>query len=377
MVKLVVRIVAFFLIFGLILSWLKSCEGSPLDRWLSKLLDPTEDSGRFSDNITNEDIRNADPTEFNIYVNIAISKLNEQYISCNSTNINISQEINPIYVQIDQYNQTINNQTNYIKNSNINQVSLIEWAENNRTSISLLNDKYNNLNNKIDGLNSELKDLNSKIKSLRNDIESNRKHFSDYIRKLEDKYKKQGIEISKITEIIKSETEKYNKLQNELKELIEKLTSKVKSLTQELNATKAKLEDLDKSIKKCIKKLEELNKKIDELIKKSGRDPINDDTNYYYIIDTEEKLKAKGIVFSDGLSDELHVVSEPDKSYFALLTDKNKTIKLGKEKDSFEVLSDMPAHSYEFRSINNMKVLTITDLKGFWSKTKYLVIMKE
>ncbi len=143
MVKLVVRIVAFFVIFAFILSWLKSCEGSPLDRWLSKLLDPTEDSGRLSDNITDEDIRNADPTEFNIYVNIEISKLNQKYISCNSTNINISQEINPIYIQIDQCNQTINNQTNYINDSNINQVSLIEWAENNRTSISLLNDKYN------------------------------------------------------------------------------------------------------------------------------------------------------------------------------------------------------------------------------------------
>ncbi len=127
---------------------------------------------------------------------------------------------------------------------------------------------------------------------------------------------------------------------------------------------------------KCTKKIDSLNKKLDSLIEQSGKTQEIEDVNYYYIIETKDNLKSKGIVSSSVFSSDLTVASNPDKNHFAILTDKNKTITLERERESFELLTDMTANSNEFRTINNKKILIITDIKSFWSKTKYLVIIK-
>lgn len=363
MVKLVVRIVAFFVIFGFILGSLKNCEGSSFEKFVDDIFS-FSDNTKDKDDVSYDDIKDADPTQLNIYVNIMLSNFNQQYVTCNTTNIDISQTITSIDTQIDNYNQSITNQTNYINRSNINQNTLINWATDNREFISNLERQYQSLKEKFYILPSEIERLRKEIESLEKSIKYNRKHFEKYIKKYNQ-------------DVVEKETVRYDALQKELNERIKELSSKVDALSKELNSNKKNLETLKKPIDKFIKKINALNGKIDQLIEQSGKDQVTEDVNYYYIIDTKDRLESKGIVSSSVFSSDLTVVSNPDKEHFAILTDKNKTITLGRERDSFQLLSDMPANSYEFRIINNKKVLIITDIKSFWSKTKYLIIIKK
>lgn len=375
MVKFVVKVVGFMVVLAFLIGSLENCEG-PLARCSSDLLDPTEGFGCTGKNggndkegyITDDDISNADPMAFYAYVNIRLSQINQNYVSYNSTNIRLSQEINPVFVKVDNYNQTITQQTNYISNSNINQQTLLQWTDDNRNSINLLNNDYTNLVNKTDELKKAIEALRSNVKDLKQAMEANKKHFTKYLQAL----RNEKVDKS----IIETKTDEYKTFQKELNERLEKLTERIQALTKELNANTENLKQLKKAVGKCIDKLIELNKKLDKLIQQGGETLPPMDTDYFYIIDTEEGLIDKGIINSDG-ADDLNVRSNPDKIYFAILTDKDKSLTLGREKDKFEVLSDMPADSYEFRVINQKDVLVIKDIKRFWSKTKYLVIVKK
>lgn len=365
MVKLVVRIVAFFVIFGFILGLMGKCEGSYFDKFLDDIFpfsDNTKDKDTDNDNVSCDDIKKADPTQLNIYANIMLSNINQQYVTYNTTNIDVSQNITSIDTRIENYNQTITNQTNYINRTNINQNTLINWATDNREFISQLEKQYSSLTEKNNSLQSEIAKLKQEIQSLKKSVEDNREYFESYIIK----YNQDVIENEKI---------KYNSLIKELNTRINELSAKISALSNELKSNTTKIEQLKKSIDKLITKIDSLNKKIDSLIEQSGTVP--EDANYYYIIDTKDNLKSKGIVSPSMFSNDLTVVSNPDKNHFAILTDKNKTVTLGSERDGFELLSNMPADSYEFRTINNKKVLIITDIKSFWSKTKYLIIIKQ
>lgn len=362
MVKLVVKIAAFFIIFAFIIGTLKNCEGGSLDKFIDDIFSFSGNQ-KDKDSVSYDDIENAEPTQLNVYVNIKLSEINQQYVSINTTNIDISQTITSIDTQIESYNQTVTNQTNYINRTNINQNTLINWATGNREFIAKLEGQYKSLRENNDNLSSEIKKLQKEIRSLNESIRRNKEHFKHYI----EKYNR---------DVIEKENIKYAALINELNERIKELSSKIDFLSKELSSNTRKLNDLNKTIEKCINKITELNKKIDKLIEGSGNIQETEDVNYYYIIDTEENLKSKGIVSSNGLLGELSVTFNPDKDYFAILTDKNKTIRLGREKDRFELLSDMPSNTYEFRIINNSNVLIITDINKFWSKTKYLIIVK-
>ncbi len=49
---------------------------------------------------------------------------------------------------------------------------------------------------------------------------------------------------------------------------------------------------------------------------------------------------------------------------------------LGEEDMEFDVLSEMPADSYEYRVVNRVKVLIIKDVDRFWSQTAFLIIKR-
>lgn len=360
MVKLVVRICMFFIIFGFILSFLDKCTDSVFDRFLDDFLNPTE-SVKGKDYITNDDIANASPVEYNIYVGIKMSQYNQLYISNNTTNISINQEISPINVLIENCNQSITEQESYVNKSKIDQTILMQWVNENKSSANTLKEKYDILKNRFDNLESEIQKLESDVESLKSAMSSNEKNYYQ-------KYYKN------VTNII--DRENYNILQKELNENVDKLLNKIEDLKDEIANNKSLLKDLNESINICIHEINKINEKLDKLIEQSGTVQATEDVNYYYIIDTKDNLKSKGIVSSSLFSSDLTVASNPDKDHFAILTDKNKTITLGRERDSFELLSDMPAKSYEFRTINNKKVLIITDVKSFWSNTKYLIILK-
>lgn len=365
MVKLIVKICAFFIIFGMILCWMKSCEGDYIDKFLDDYFSSKEDKDE--DEITYDDIKNADPDQFNHYSNVMISKINQQYISYNSTNISISQDISSTNTLIEQCNQSITSQTAYINKTNINQPILINWVSDNRNNISQLEKLPDELSTKIDKLRGDIHSLTHEIRSLEDAVNENQHHFEKYIIK----YNKN---------VIDEETVKYNAIQEDLKERIANLSNKISSLKAELKSNR-EVRNLNRSVKRCIRRLEEINEKLDKLIEQSGASNTvaseEDDKTYYFIIDTKAKLKDKGIITSGGLFDGVHVVNNPNKDEFGILTDKNKTISLGDEEDSFELLSNHPEGSFEYRTINTIKVIIIKDVKAFWSKTQYLVILKK
>lgn len=352
MVKLVTRICAFMIGLAFLISWLHSCEGNPFDRFLDDLFDPTE-SVKDKNYISDDDIKNADPNQLNIYVNIRLSEINQQYVVCNSTNISLTEEIKPIYVQLNQCNSSITTQNNYISKSNINQNTLINWATDNRSYITTLERSQQSLVDKINDLTIKIKELDKQIKSLKNAIKSNNCKCDT-----------------------EEEREKYNALKLELNDRLEKLTNQIKKLSAELRSNNSEIERIKDKIDDCIKELEKLNKKIDKLIETSETSSVSQqDTNYYYIVGTEDDLKLKGVIYSDDLSGALKIQPNLDNKYFAILTDKNRTVTLGKETDEFKILSDIPG-SYDVKYINGKKVLVINDVKTFWSKTKYLIIVK-
>ncbi len=371
MVKLVVKICAFVIILGVVTSLLDHCTGSPVDRFLSDLFDSSEEVKE--NYITDGDIANADPTEFKTYVNIQLFKYGQQYTSYNSTNVNILQEISPVNVLIQNAEQIIETQANYINKTTINQTVLLEWADENRTNKDRLEKQYNDLIKRLEILDLNIKELKTNIRSLQDAICNNSCHFSEYIEEYKE-YNKNEMPEESLTKVISDISEDYNTLCKELNAQIGKLSEKVNDLSTELMNTQKSLRELNKSVEKCSVKIDSLNEKIDNLIEQSGRK--EEDKTYYFIIDTEDELKSKGLVTSGGLFGGLKVTDNPDKDEFALLSEKDKTIMLGGEDMEFDVLSEMPADSYEYRVVNKVKVLIITDVDRFWSQTAFLIIKK-
>ena len=352
MVKLVVRICMFFIIFAFILSFLGRCTGSSFDRFLDDFLNPTE-SVKDKNYITDDDIANASPIEYNTYVGIKMSQYNQLYISYNTTNINIKQEITPVNVLIESCNQSITEQNSYVNKTQIDQTILMQWVNENKSKINTLKEKYDILKNKIDNLESEIKKLRSDVKSLKSAMRRNEENF----------YKN----VTNTTEL-----ENYKTLQKELNENINKLLEKIENLKREVAANNRLLEELKQSIDCCTRELKKINEKLDKLIEQNDVE----DKTYYFIIGTEDDLKSKGLITSGGLFGGLKVTPSPNKELFALLTEKDKTIHLGKEDAEYDVLSDIPADSYEYRTVNKVKVLIIKDAKTFWSRTEFLIIQQ-
>lgn len=362
MVKLVVKICAFFIIFGMILGWMKSCEGDYIEKFLDDHFFSSSEKDKDDEEITCKDIENADPDQFYRYVNVKIAQLNQQYISYNSTNTSISQEISSIKNLIEQCNQSISSQTAYISKTNINQPILINWVSENKDNISQL-EVAEDLQAKIEMADSKISRLETEIEDLLRAVNKNKTHFKSYIRK----YNKN---------VIKNETVKYETIVNNFNESIVQLQQKIWALSNELKSYENDLSDLiRRSVKLCIRRLKEINEKLDKAIEQSGR-PNEEDKTYYFIIDTEDELKSKGLVLSGGLFGGLKVTDSPDKEEFALLSEKDKTIMLGEEDMEFDVLSEMPADSYEYRVVNKVKVLIIKDVDRFWSRTAFLIIKK-
>ncbi len=318
MVKLVAKICAFFILFGLVLSLLNHCTGSPVDRFLSDLLDPSEE---VKDNyITDDDIANADPQEFKTYANIQILKYNQQYASYNSTNVSILQEISPVNVLIQNAEQTIETQANYLNKSTINQTVLLQWVDENRTSKDKLGKKYNDLIKSLESLELNIKELKTNISSLEDAIKSNHIHFNEEINEYRE-YNKGKLSDKDLSEMIKIKRANYKDIVRELIKQVNKLSKKVSELSRELGNTKNSLKRLNISVKKCSVKIDGMNEKINNLIEQSGR-PKEEDKTYYFIIDTENELKSKGLVTSGGLFGGLKVTDNPDKEDFALLSEK-------------------------------------------------------
>ena len=369
MEKIVYKIVGFMVVLGIIISVLEDCKGSIADRMLDVFLNPLTscDRQKYIDELDKEKPKNA--AEF---IGVCITQIgicNNDITNISSTNINIQEEFNSVNKLVNNYNQTISNHNNTIKNTKNNQINLTNWIDEHNTYVNILNNKYDDVRAKIDALTKEQKELKDKIESLK-----------DYV--------------SKYDKILSGD---YYKEKTKIENYISELNIKLNSLTTEINTSKKMLKELKESIDKCTHEIEKINKKLGELPPGGGTgDDTGDDTGdgtgngtengtggnekenktFYIIIGSEKELKEKGIVTSGGLFGGLKVTSNPNKDLFAFLSGKDKSILLGSEKSDFDVISDMPADSYDIRIINKTKILVIMDIDSFWSKTEYLVITK-
>lgn len=371
MVKFVVKVCTFMLVLAMIIGWLGENIGSPLDQMFSKIF--SSDEVKDKDDITYNDIKKADADQLNVYANVKLSQLNQQYITYNSTNISLSQELTSINNFINLCENNISQQTSYINTSNINQNTLISWASDNSDNISKLENRYNSLNEQIEKMDSDISSLKREILSLKDAINSN--EYKQQLLEWENSSKSSDNNYSSINiDVVNAEKKKYDAILLDLKERIKELNSKVQTLNRELNSNTTALKTLKTTINECVRQLNSLNAKLKKLIQQSGSPK---DTSYYFIIDSEDVLKSKGVVSSGGLFGGLTVSPNPDQNLFGILTDKNKTIVLGNTDGNYDVISNMPPDSYEFRTVNNVKVIVINDITAFWSKTKYLVIVKK
>lgn len=354
MEKIVYKIVGFMVVLGIIISVLKDCKGSIADRMLDVFLNPMTscDRQKYIDELDKGKPQNA--AEF---IGVCITQIgicNNDITNISSTNVNIQEEFKSVYKLVNNYNQIISNHNNIIKNTTINQNYQTNWIDEHNTYVNILNNKYDDVRAKIDALTKEQKELKDKIESLKNYVSNYDKIMS----------------------------EEYNKEKTKIDNYISELNIKLSSLTTEINTSKKKLKQLKESIDKCTHEIEKINKKLGELPEngpENGPDKdesTKEDKTFYYIIGTEDELKEKGIVSSGGLFGGLKVNPNPNKDLFVFLGDNNKSILLGSEKSEFDVISDIPADSYDIRVINKAKILVIKDLKTFWSKTEYLVIIK-
>lgn len=349
MVKLVSKIVGFFLLFGIILSMLDNCSGNIFDSFLDNLKD-----NKSEDEISAEDIKETDPIHLSQYVNVALAQYNQQYIDYNSTNISIEQDITVVNNYIQECIQSVSQQNKYINETNINQSILLDWIEKNTTNITYLESRYDEINNRIDAISKKIKKLKSDITKLEIAVNGNKwgrgkkqTHPNDY----------------KYWISVKQELEK-----------------KIKILHDTIGQLRIIKNTIDNhALNDCLRQLKDINKKLDTLIAQGNNRDTEQEENisYYFVIGTEKELKDNNIVSSDGLFARLKVNPSPDKQYFGILTDKNKTIVLGSEDEEFDVVSDHPADSYEVKTVNRAKILVINDIDRFLGNSIYLVIIRK
>lgn len=350
MVKLVVRICAFFVIFSIILSLLDECEGNNIDKFLTSIFHPS--GNKDANSIKDDDILDADPGKLNILVNTQVVNYKVQIENAIKTNLNLIQEIEPVNIEINNYIQSVKYQEVFIQKKGIGQTVLLNWVKENNMALSYLGKKYDELHKKIDQLVKDNERMESQIKSLKRAIENN-----ENLRNAD-----------------------YEVLKAELMAQIEALKLKQNELTAVIENSTSALKKLNNAIDDCIQQISRINKKLDKLIVQSNRSDSQShakaEKTYYYIVDTEEELMRKSIVSIGGLYGGMKVNVDLDKSTFKELLETEKSIPLGSDDDGFEVLSAMPPDSYEYRSVNRVRVLVINDLERFWANTSFLVIRK-
>lgn len=359
MEKIVYKIVGFMVVLGFIITMLEKCQDSLADRLLDIFLNPLTscDRQKYIDEIEKDKAKN--PAEF---IGICITQIgiyNNDITNINSTNINIQQDFKSVNTIVNNYNQKISNHYSLI-NKITDETTIINWIEQHNTYKNDLDNRYNELKARIDALKKDQKELEDKIKSLEIEISSYAYQETDLISR-----------------------DQFRKKIEELKNNILELENKTNSLTKEIKTSTIKLKDIKRSIDKCIDEIKKINEKLE---KKLGRDSKGlggnegtgpEEKTYYYIIGSEDELKEKEIVSSGGLFGGLKVNPNPNKDLFVFLSEKDKSILLGSEESEFDVISDIPADSYDIRVVNKAKILVIKDLKTFWSKTEFLVIIKQ
>ena len=362
--KIVYRIVAFMVILALAIALFDECTSyvkKSAEGFKNSLFNPLKSCSNDND-VTKMDINNAGPIEFVYYIKAQILKNQTEIKNINTSITSIHQEISPVNVLVQNYNQKIVNQNKYTNLTKINQTTLLQWVQENNTNINNLESQYNYLASRIDNIQSETEKLKDQLNSLR-------------ITVLEKEYKK-DINEKDPSKIVSRKD--FDEMKDQLKDEIDELLRKITDLILEMKKNKSALTKLKKSVDECIAQIIKMNKKLDEAIGGDGGGATNptEDKTYYFIIGTEDDLKSKKVISSGGLFGGLKVNPNPNKDLFGLMTDKNKSILLGSGELKFEVLSDMPAESYEIRIINKAALIVIKDLEVFWSKTEFLIILQ-
>lgn len=154
-------------------------------------------------------------------------------------------------------------------------------------------------------------------------------------------------------------------LKKTIARLNEEMTAKEKEIADlktELSAKNVKIQQLDSTLVVAKKNIDDLSVAKKQVEKVAADQDAELNAGYYFLGNSKE-LKESGIVIKKG---------GINKSKFTKIDIREtKTFELGK---SGVVLTAHPAGSYKINIVDKKATLEITDVKNFWSISKYLVV---
>ncbi|OIP83037.1 MAG: hypothetical protein AUK44_06225 [Porphyromonadaceae bacterium CG2_30_38_12] len=193
-----------------------------------------------------------------------------------------------------------------------------------------------------------------------------------------------------INDMLKTNKEELNRLRtklkksslhsSELQKTIERLTKSIEEqgakliiLKADLAAKDSLISDLGITVNKLGKDVETL--KTDNEVKQT-KISAQEETIHtaWYVFGTRKELKEQKIVTSEGIFSSSKVLqSDFNKNYFVRI-DARQTKSIPLYSTRAKILTSHSKSTYTLEKENGNFVLLITDTKGFWSISKYLVI---
>lgn len=297
----------------------------------------------------------SDPATTYVTINNVSLRVTQQQTKIQNINISlttIKQEITTVVTIVEECNRHNERLEELLRQSQRDKETLLRWLEENKTYQERMEAQYKSLLTRMKDMEAEVKELKSEQDKLKRELEQLR---------CENELERLAFEAKK----------------KELESHISSLAESVESLTREVSDSKKKINELKESLDDSIRQIEKLNKEINRLrgiVDAGDQQTTTQDTTYYYYVATKDELLSNEVVSSGGLFGGLKVNPEPDKDLFTSISKSEKSIFIGKAEAEYDVLSDMPADSYDYRNVNKKKYLIIKDAERFWSNTQYLII---
>lgn len=229
----------------------------------------------------------------------------------------------------------------------------------------------------------EISDDMQQIKSLENILSVNADNETP------DQRARLRADISAIQTTLQERRQRLNELEQRLnnsnlntvnlRNTIASLRQQLDDQAAEITSLRANLDDAREQISALDAQVDSLNVAMTDV--SAQRDSTNiantaltDELNTcYYAIGTKDELKANHIIETGFLRRTKLMQGDFDRNFFTQ-ADKRTLPSIDLNSNKAQVLTNMPADSYQIVDANGHKVLQITNPAKFWSLSNYLVI---
>jgi len=192
---------------------------------------------------------------------------------------------------------------------------------------------------------------------------------------------------------IREDIQSIYDLMEKNKNRINSLSAKLKSSNLKISGMQKMIENLQASLLLKDEEINDLRTKIESLnieltnmgtnyraVEKESAEKTEALNTAYYAIGTSKELKEKKVISKEGgfigLGKATVVAEDFNREYFTKVNIQQTTsISLGAKKA--KLLTNHPKSSYKFIGEKPVEKLEITNIKDFWSSSKYLVIVIE